>query len=134
MRCLAVILALAVPAFAEDATIIDASGKEIVLKKWSFAAGVVKPAWLGKDAPGDGKKHEAAQAVRNLQALYRVEKSEKLMPTIMFKKTYKLDLGQLKKMTVHEQDKSFECEVTLKDGTTESLTLLTSIPLDGKPA
>jgi hypothetical protein len=238
MRSLILILLLAVPAYADDATIVDASGKEIALKKWSFAAGVVKPAWLGKDALafretnsttfregvttyiplerlesliydadkqtvkakvagveaplegwtryqginllviaaevdkgaagvvelkyhggpgkggiksitftgakpgearkgepvyvviGDGKKPEAPQAVHNLQALYRADKTEKLLPTLMFKKTYRLDLGQLRKMTIHEQDKAFECEVTLKDGTSESLTLLTSIPFD----
>jgi hypothetical protein len=238
MRYLAVVLLVASPVFADDATIVDSSGKEIALKKWSFAAGVVKPAWLGMDALafretnsttfrdgvmtyipldrlesltydgekqtvkakvagvetplegwtryqginqlviaaevdkgeagvvelkyhggsgkggiksikfpgakageapkgepiyvviGDGKKHEAPQTVHNLQALYRADKTEKLLPTLMFKKTFRVDLGQVKKMTVHEQDKSFECEVTLKDGTSESLTLLTSIPFD----
>jgi hypothetical protein len=237
MRCLIVVLVVAVPAYADDATIVDASGKEIALKKWSFSAGVVKPAWLGKDALafretnsttfrdgvityiplerlesltydaekqtvkakvagveaplegwtryqginqlaiaaevdkgaagvvelkyhgggkggiksikfagaksgeapkgepiyvviGDGKKPEAPQVAHNLQALYRADKTEKLLPTLMFKKTYRVDLGQVKKMTVHEQDKSFECEVTLKDGTNESLTLVTTIPFD----
>src|SRR6266581_4338873 len=50
MRSLVLLLVLAAPAYADDATITDASGKEIVLKKWSFTTGVVKPAWLGKDA------------------------------------------------------------------------------------
>src|SRR4051794_22030806 len=50
-RLLALILAsLPAVVFASDATVVDASGKEVALKKWSFAAGVVKPAWLGKDA------------------------------------------------------------------------------------
>lgn len=244
-RLLALIVAsLPAVALAGDAMLVDAAGKEVVLKNWSFAAGSVKPAWFGKDAlafreinsttykegvmtyipldrlesltydgekqivrakvagveaplegttryqginqivlaaeidkgeagtvelkyrggPGkggiksvkfadakpaeapkgeriyvaisDGKKAEAAQAVHNLQALYRIEKAtEKQLPTLMFKKTFKVDLGQVQKMTVHESaDKDFECDVTQKDGSTQTLTLLMSMPVDGKPA
>ncbi len=245
-RLLALLLTLIpVPVFAGDATIVDAVGKEIVLKKWSISAGAVKPGWLNVETlafretnstgfrdgvvtliplqrlesltydaekqivrakvvgvetplegstrfqginqfaitaeidkgeagvvelkyhggPGkggiksitfagakaaeppkgekifiviaDGKKAEPPQAVYNLRALYKFDKiGEAHSPTLMFKKTYKVDLGQVKKMTVHEEaeKKDFECEVTQKDGTTETLSLLTSFPMDGKPA
>ena len=245
-RSLALLFALfPAVAFAGDAIVVDAGGKEIALKKWSIAAGTVKPAWLNSEAlafrdtnstgfrdgvvtlipldrlesltydaekqivrakvagvetplegwtrfqginhfaitaevdkggagvvelkyqggPGkggiksitftgaaaaeapkgekifvviaDGKKAEPPQSVHDLKALYKLDKiGEAHSPTLMFKKTYKLDLGQVKKMTVHEEagQKGFECEVTQKDGTTETLSLLTSMPLDGKPA
>ena len=85
----------------------------------------------------DGKKKEAAVAVYQLQALYRTEKdAEKLAATITFKKTFKVELSQIKKMTIREEpeQKSFECDVMLADGSEQTLTLLTTVPMDGKNA
>lgn len=84
----------------------------------------------------DGNKKEAAQAVHELQALYRVEKAEKTLPWIMFKKTFKVELSKIKKMSLREQPdlKTFECDVTLDDGSEQTLTLLTTVTVDGKPA
>lgn len=85
----------------------------------------------------DGKKKEAPLAVHNLKALYRVEKgAEAALSWVMFKKTYKVELADIKRLTAGESEdpKSFECVVTLKDGTEQTLTLLGSVTIDGKPA
>lgn len=85
----------------------------------------------------DGKQSLGATAVHDLQALYRIDKgNEKLAPTLMFRKTFKLDLAQVKRLVVREdaETKNFECDVTLKDGTEQTLSLLGSMPLDGKNA
>src|SRR5262245_29991894 len=47
----------------------------------------------------DGKKSEGNQAVHQLQALYRVEKGEKTQSWVMFKKTFKVELAKIKKMS-----------------------------------
>ena len=54
----------------------------------------------------------------------------------MFKKTFKVELARIKKMSPREQPdlKSFECDVTLDDGSEQTLTLLTTVLTDGKPA
>ncbi|HLW68685.1 MAG TPA: hypothetical protein VKS79_25430 [Gemmataceae bacterium] len=85
----------------------------------------------------DAKQKHPPQAVVQLQALYKVGKEqEKLATTLMFKKTYKVELAQIQSMKVHDnaETKELECEVTLKDGTTQTLTPLTATTLDGKPA
>lgn len=83
----------------------------------------------------DGKKKEGVAVVHQMQALYRIDKGEKLLPYVMFKKTFKVDLAKVKKLTVHESEqKSFECDVVLDDGTEQTLTLLTEIAVEGKPA
>jgi hypothetical protein len=85
----------------------------------------------------DAKEKHAPQAVFQLQALYKVGKEqEKLASTLMFKKTYKIELAQIQSMKVHDNAESneVECEVTLKDGTMQTLTPLTATTLDGKPA
>jgi hypothetical protein len=85
----------------------------------------------------DAKQKPEPQAVYQLQALYKVGKEgEKLASTLMFKKTFKLELSQIQSMRVHDnpETKDVECEVTLKDGTTQTLTPLTATTIDGKPA
>jgi hypothetical protein len=84
----------------------------------------------------DGKQNLGASAVHELQALYRTDKGETLLPYLMFRKTFKLDLSQIKKMDVHDrpETKSIECEITLKDGAEQTLTLLPTIQIDGKNA
>ncbi len=84
----------------------------------------------------DGNKKEAAQPVYELQALYRIGKTEKTLTWVMFKKTFKVELSKIKKMSLREQadQKAFECDVSLDDGSQQTLTLLTTVPVDGKPA
>lgn len=84
----------------------------------------------------DGNKKLAVQPVHELQALYRLEKAEKTLPWIMFKKTFKVELSRIKKMSLREQpdQKAFECDVALDDGSEQTLTLLTAVMADGKPA
>jgi hypothetical protein len=84
----------------------------------------------------DGNKKEAAEPVHDLQALYRVEKTEKTLPWLMFRKTFKVDVAKIKKMSLREQpdQKSFECDVALDDDSQQTLTLLTTVTADGKPA
>jgi hypothetical protein len=84
-------------------------------------------------ADGDQK---TTHKVTDLQPLYRLEnRSEKLLPTLMFKKTLRLDLGKIQKITAAASEREeTSWQVTLKDGGEETLTLLTSIPLDGKKA
>jgi hypothetical protein len=85
----------------------------------------------------DAKQKHSPQAVFQLQALYKVGKEqEKLAATLMFKKTYKVELAQIQSMKVHDnaETKEVECEVALKDGATQTLTPLTATTMDGKPA
>jgi hypothetical protein len=84
----------------------------------------------------DGNKKEAAEPVYGLQALYRIEKTEKTLPWVMFKKTFKADVAKIKKMSLREQpdQKLFECDVTLDDDSQQTLSLLTTVTADGKPA
>jgi hypothetical protein len=85
----------------------------------------------------EAKEKHAPQAVFQLQALYKVGKEqEKLASTLMFKKTYKIELAQIQSMKVHDnaETKEVECEVTLKDGTSQTLTPLTATTIDSKPA
>jgi len=84
----------------------------------------------------DGKKKEAPQAVVNLRALYRIEKGAQTLSWVMFKKTFKVELGDIKRLTIAEggDQKSFECDVTLKDGSEQTLTLLTTVKHEGKDA
>jgi hypothetical protein len=78
------------------------------------------------------------QVVYNLRAVYRVGKGELVpSPTVTFKKTLKVDLAKVKKLVIAEppkRDEDAECEVTFKDGGEQTLTLLASVTLDGKPA
>lgn len=84
----------------------------------------------------DGKKSEGTRAVHQLQALYRIEKGEKTQSWVMFKKTFKVELTKIKKLSFHEQadQKEFECVVVLDDGSEQTLTLLTTVMVEGKAA
>jgi hypothetical protein len=78
----------------------------------------------------EGKK--TAVKVADLQALYRAGGGELLSPTLMFKKTVKVDVAKLEKLAPSEEAKG-DWAVTLKDGTAETLTLITEGELNGKP-
>jgi hypothetical protein len=79
------------------------------------------------------KKDKEAYKATDLQAIYRAaDGSQKLLPTVMFKKTLKLDLAKVKK--IHLADGSRrdapEWTVTMADGEEHTLTLLLLTPED----
>lgn len=79
----------------------------------------------------DGEKKTTHKVV-DLMPLYRLpDGGEKLLPTLMFKKTLKLDVGKIKKIAVMSEN---VWQLTLKDGGDETLTLLETIPYEGKQA
>jgi hypothetical protein len=79
-----------------------------------------------------GKKE---QKVVDLQPLYRTADGERLASTLFFKKTLKIDVAKVKKLTSPgEGGNGEEWTVALKDGQEETLTLLKVVSLDGKDA
>lgn len=85
----------------------------------------------------DGKKREAPQAVHNLKALYRLDKEiESPLTWVMFRKTFKVEFADVKRLTVSESNeaRAFECDVSLKDGSEQTLTLSTTVTVDGRNA
>lgn len=80
-----------------------------------------------------GKEKGVVQKAVDLQPLYKLaDGSERLLPTLMFKKTLKLDVGKIQMLRAAEGEE--EWEVKLKDGEEQTLTLLRTVPLDGKTA
>jgi hypothetical protein len=80
----------------------------------------------------DGEKKTPHKVV-DLLPLYRLaDGSEKLLPTLMFKKTLRVDVSQIKKVVAAGGGDAWR--VTLKDGNDETLTLLETATFDGKPA
>jgi hypothetical protein len=96
-----------------------------------------KPAPTPMGRPGlvvvaDSRKKTKHKVV-DLQPLYLLpDRAEKLLPTLMFKKTLKLDVSKIKKIVVGGDAATWQ--VTLKDGGDEALTLLETIPFEGKQA
>jgi hypothetical protein len=87
----------------------------------------------------DSEKKKGTHAATDPQALYRFEDgTEKLAPTLMFKKTLKLDLAKIQKIQAGE-DKPKDMDgpewvVTMKDGEETTLTLLKTVTLDDRQA
>jgi hypothetical protein len=82
------------------------------------------------------KDVKATHKVTDLKALYRTGRgAERLLPTLMFKKTLKVDLKKVKKITSSSDDESDDViwRVT-RDDEELSLTLLTTLPRETKPA
>jgi hypothetical protein len=82
-------------------------------------------------------KQKIVQKAQELLPLYRLpDGSERLLPTIMFKKTLKVDITKVTKLHLVEGSKGEEVEwvVTSKDGEEQTLTLLKTITLDDKQA
>jgi hypothetical protein len=82
-------------------------------------------------------KEKNTQKATDLQPLYRLgDGSERILPTLFFRKTLKIDLGKVKKLRAVESKEApgGDWEVTLGDGGTETFTLLPKPVLDGKPA
>lgn len=80
------------------------------------------------------KKNE--QKVTDLRPLYQfADGSQKLLPTLMFKKTLKIDVNKLQKLAKKgEAEDGIEWGVTLEGGEEETYTLLTKPMIDGKAA
>ena len=78
------------------------------------------------------KRHK----VSDLQALYQLaDGSQRLLNTLMFKKTLKVDLGKVTRIAAGtEESDDTVWQVVQKDGDDSTLTLLTNMPLAGKPA
>jgi hypothetical protein len=99
--------------------------------KPAAAAGAGRPAQITAT-----DKEKTAHKVVDLQPLYKVTGGgERLLPTLMFKKTLKLDIGKVQKLEFSKGTRTdVECQVTLKDGAEHTLTLLRSIPYEGQTA
>ena len=83
-------------------------------------------------ADGDAK---TTHKVADLLPLYQLaDGSERLLPTLMFRKTLKLDVAKIAKIatTGNENDPSWQ--VTMKAGGDETLTLLPKVPYEGRQA
>jgi hypothetical protein len=97
------------------------------------AAASARPAFIV--IAGDDKKN--VQKVSDLQGLYQFgDGTERLIPTLLFKKTLKLDMTELKRLVTVDSKaaEGKEMDVTLKDGQTDTLTLLKTGKLEDKDA
>jgi hypothetical protein len=81
-------------------------------------------------------KEPSTHKVVDLQALYRFATGyRKVAPLLMFKKTLKLDVAKIQKITAASpEDEEGSWQVQMKDGGDEALSLLRVIPLDGQDA
>jgi hypothetical protein len=81
-------------------------------------------------------KEPATMKVNDLQALYRFASGhERVAPLLMFKKTLKLDVAKIQKITnASTEEESGTWQVQMKDGNEETLSLLRVITLDGQDA
>src|SRR5262249_55281636 len=76
----------------------------------------------------------------DLKPLYRlIDGSFRVVPTLLFKKTLRVDVAKIQRLTIPEGNGDSsggqEVEVELKGGKAHTLTLLDRVsPLDGKPA
>ncbi|MCE9534499.1 MAG: hypothetical protein K8T89_25765 [Planctomycetes bacterium] len=89
-------------------------------------------------APEGKGKSATVMTATNVQALYRLaDGTEKPLSWLMFKKTLKVEMADIQKLHVGEynvKEKTAECDVQKKDGTQITVTLLSSVMVDGKPA
>jgi hypothetical protein len=80
----------------------------------------------------DGTK-KTTHKVTELMPLYRVANGEFLRPILMFRKTLKIDVAKVRKITVTEGDRDdASWQVQLKDGGDETLVLLPTIEMFGR--
>jgi hypothetical protein len=79
-------------------------------------------------------KEKTKHAAHDLQPLYLVDGVYRLLSYVMFKKTVKIDLDKIASLRfIPSEDKkkiSYDYEVTLRDGTKHTLTILTKIELE----
>jgi len=106
------------------------------VKAVKFPEPKVEPAKPGRPAvvttiDRDVKK---TYEVTDLRALYQMRSGQERVESIlMFRKTLKVDLETVKKITANsEEGDDVVWQVTRKDGSESTLTLLPSVPLDGQ--
>jgi hypothetical protein len=95
------------------------------------------PAEAGRPAAVVVEGKNNVQKVADLQPLYEFpDGGERLLPQLMFKETLKIDVAKIQKLIALEGrvPDGKEMDVTLKDGNSDTLTLLKTITLDGKQA
>ena len=79
------------------------------------------------------KDKKTTHKVADLQPLYRTAGGEQLSPVLWFKKTLKVDVSKIQKITANDSDDEPAWTVTDKDGE-QTLTPLLKTTIDGKPA
>jgi hypothetical protein len=83
-------------------------------------------------ADGEAK---STHKVADLQPLYQLaDGGERLLPTLMFRKTLKLDVAKIAKIVTAGNENDPSWQVTMKAGGDETLTLLHKIPFEGGQA
>jgi hypothetical protein len=108
------------------------------VRAFRFPAPKALPETKGRPAfvtiEDEGKTH--TDEVKDLQPLYRFEDgSEKLLPSLLFKKTLKLDVSKITRLKAEGRaDDGTECRVSTKDGEEQTYTLLKTATIDGKVA
>lgn len=82
------------------------------------------------------KTTKSSEQLSDLQPLYRLaDGSQRLLPTLMFKKTLKLNIGKITHLRAEGRDTDgTECRVTTKDGEEQTYTMLPTATIDGKAA
>ncbi len=108
------------------------------IKEIRFPAPKVQPAKSGRAAVVTtlDKDVKTTHKVSELMPLYLLPSGrEKTLPTLMFRKTLKIDVGKVKKITAGTEDSDdIVWQVAQKDGEDASLTLLESLPVAGGSA
>jgi hypothetical protein len=83
-------------------------------------------------ADGEAK---TTHKVADLLPLYQLpDGGERLLPTLMFRKTLKLDVAKIAKIATAGAENDPSWQVTMKGGGDETLTLLQKIPYEGGQA
>src|SRR5262249_53884203 len=105
------------------------------IKEVRFAAPKVQAEKAGRPAFVVTADKEVKKTIKvsDLQPLYRLASGrEKVLPTLMFKKTLKVDVSKVKKIVASSDDSDdIIWQVVQKDGDDTNLTLLESMTVDG---
>jgi hypothetical protein len=79
-------------------------------------------------------KEKTKHTAHDLQPLYLIDGSYRVLPYLMFKKTVKIDMDKVVSLRFSPSENkkviSYDFEVALKDGSKHTLTILTKIDLD----
>src|SRR5205823_2253643 len=97
---------------------------------------------LGAIAPGrpalvtsDDGAGKTTHKVSDLKPLYRLADGDQLSSTLFFRKTLKLDVGKVRKITAAGTDRDeTSWQVVMNDGEDQTLTLLQAVTPEGKRA
>jgi hypothetical protein len=99
-----------------------------------------KPAATAKGRPAFvaiiDKEEKSDEQVFDLLPLYKMaDGGERLLPTLFFKKTLKLDASKIARLQAEGREADgTTCRVTMKDGEEQTYTLLKTAMIDGKAA